>query len=190
MFLTMPGRNDVLTLNPSGRPYGFPGGCARESERELKENPPGVQGGVSHFGYMLPSAEEYERAIGCHAMRARGNIFAHLSRRSRRVCGRNPLRRLTDASFAVDVENGKQVVSKGQKKYAAFGTARANVAAISGIGRESAREIEPGALGDGFADRDRGGLQDLWQKCRNLEKWRCGDHRVSVERPAPANRTA
>jgi catechol 2,3-dioxygenase-like lactoylglutathione lyase family enzyme len=63
VFLTTPGRNDVLTLNPSGRPYGFPGGCARESERELKENPPGVQGGVSHFGYMLPSAEEYERAI-------------------------------------------------------------------------------------------------------------------------------
>jgi catechol 2,3-dioxygenase-like lactoylglutathione lyase family enzyme len=37
VFLTTPGRNDVLTLNPSGRSYGFPGGCARESERELKE---------------------------------------------------------------------------------------------------------------------------------------------------------
>jgi hypothetical protein len=33
IFLTTPGRGDVLTLNPSGRPYGFPGGCAKESER-------------------------------------------------------------------------------------------------------------------------------------------------------------
>jgi catechol 2,3-dioxygenase-like lactoylglutathione lyase family enzyme len=37
VFLTTPGRNDLLTLNPSGRAYGFPGGCARESERELKD---------------------------------------------------------------------------------------------------------------------------------------------------------
>jgi catechol 2,3-dioxygenase-like lactoylglutathione lyase family enzyme len=63
VFLTTPGRGDLLTLNPSGRSYGFPGGCARESERELAENPPGVQGGVSHFGYMLPNVEEYERVI-------------------------------------------------------------------------------------------------------------------------------
>jgi catechol 2,3-dioxygenase-like lactoylglutathione lyase family enzyme len=63
VFLKTPGRNDLLTLNPSGRRYGFPGGCARESERELKENLPGVQGGVSHFGYMLPNRKEYERVI-------------------------------------------------------------------------------------------------------------------------------
>ncbi len=63
VFLKTPGRNDLLTLNPSGRPFGHPGGCARESERELKENLPGVQGGVSHFGYMLPNLEEYERVI-------------------------------------------------------------------------------------------------------------------------------
>jgi catechol 2,3-dioxygenase-like lactoylglutathione lyase family enzyme len=63
VFLTTPGRNDVLTLNPSGRTFGFPGGCARESERELKENQAGVQGGVSHFGYMLPNLEEYERVL-------------------------------------------------------------------------------------------------------------------------------
>ena len=40
VFLTTAGRGDVLTLNPSGRSYGFPGGCARESERELKDNLP------------------------------------------------------------------------------------------------------------------------------------------------------
>lgn len=53
VFLTTPGRNDLLTPNPSGRTYGFPGGCAREAERELKENLPDVQGGVSHFGYSV-----------------------------------------------------------------------------------------------------------------------------------------
>jgi catechol 2,3-dioxygenase-like lactoylglutathione lyase family enzyme len=63
VFLRTPGRDDVLTLNPTGRPFGHPGGCARESERELKENLPGVQGGLSHFGYMLPNLEEYERVI-------------------------------------------------------------------------------------------------------------------------------
>ncbi len=63
VFLKTPGRNDLLTLNPTGLTFGFPGGCARESERELKENLPGVQGGVSHFGYMLPTREEYERVI-------------------------------------------------------------------------------------------------------------------------------
>ena len=31
--------------------------------RESQQNRPGVQGGVSHFGYMLPSLEEYERVI-------------------------------------------------------------------------------------------------------------------------------
>jgi catechol 2,3-dioxygenase-like lactoylglutathione lyase family enzyme len=63
VFLTTPGRNDLLTLQPSGRAAGFPGGCAIECERERKENLPGVQGGVSHFGYMLPNLEEYERVI-------------------------------------------------------------------------------------------------------------------------------
>jgi len=63
VFLSTPGRDDLLTLNPSGRPFGHPGGCARESERELKENRPGVQGGVSHFGYMFPNLAEYERVI-------------------------------------------------------------------------------------------------------------------------------
>jgi catechol 2,3-dioxygenase-like lactoylglutathione lyase family enzyme len=63
VFLTTPGRNDLLTLAPTGGTYGFPGGCANEAERELKENHPGVQGGVSHFGYMLPNVQEYERVI-------------------------------------------------------------------------------------------------------------------------------
>jgi catechol 2,3-dioxygenase-like lactoylglutathione lyase family enzyme len=63
VFLTTPGRNDVLTLNPSNGSYGFPGGCALEAVREKAENHVGVQGGVSHFGYMLPTLEEYERVI-------------------------------------------------------------------------------------------------------------------------------
>jgi catechol 2,3-dioxygenase-like lactoylglutathione lyase family enzyme len=63
VFLTTPDCNDLITLNPSGRSYGFPGGCGRESERELKENLLGAQGGVSHFGYKLPNVEEYERVI-------------------------------------------------------------------------------------------------------------------------------
>jgi len=63
VFLKTPGSNDLLTLNPAGRTFGFPGGCVKESERELKENLPGVQGGVSHFGYMLTNRDEYERVI-------------------------------------------------------------------------------------------------------------------------------
>jgi len=41
VFLTTPGRNDLLTLNPRhGIPAGFPGGCAIEDARERKENLP------------------------------------------------------------------------------------------------------------------------------------------------------
>ncbi len=74
VFLTTPGRNDLLTLNPSGRTYGFPGGCAREAERELKENLPGVQGGVSHFGYVLPNRyADYQMPTACAcAFQSRG----------------------------------------------------------------------------------------------------------------------
>src|SRR5262249_47271072 len=63
VFLTTPGRNDVLTLNPADGTYGFPGGCAQMAEREKTENHVGAPGGVSHFGYMLPNLEEYERVI-------------------------------------------------------------------------------------------------------------------------------
>ena len=63
VFLTTPGRNDVLTLNPSNGTYGFPGGCAQMAAREKIENQVGAPGGVSHFGYMLPNLEEYERVI-------------------------------------------------------------------------------------------------------------------------------
>lgn len=63
VFLTTPGRGDVLTLTPAGGTYGFPGGCAIEMTRESQQNRAGVQGGVSHFGYMLPNREEYERVI-------------------------------------------------------------------------------------------------------------------------------
>jgi catechol 2,3-dioxygenase-like lactoylglutathione lyase family enzyme len=60
VFLRTPGRNDLLALNPGGS-WGYPDGCAKENPRE--EKLAGVQGGVAHFGYMLPSLEEYERAI-------------------------------------------------------------------------------------------------------------------------------
>jgi catechol 2,3-dioxygenase-like lactoylglutathione lyase family enzyme len=60
VFLSTPGKSDLLVLNPGGR-FGYPQGCAKESEREKELA--GVQGGISHFGYMLPSLEDYERTI-------------------------------------------------------------------------------------------------------------------------------
>jgi len=60
VFLTTPGRDDLLALNPGGK-WGYPGGCANENPRE--EGLAGIQGGMAHFGYMLPSLEDYERAI-------------------------------------------------------------------------------------------------------------------------------
>jgi catechol 2,3-dioxygenase-like lactoylglutathione lyase family enzyme len=60
VFLTTPGGNDLLVLNPGGE-WGHPGGCALERPRE--EKLAGVQGGIGHFGYMLPNLEEYERVI-------------------------------------------------------------------------------------------------------------------------------
>src|SRR6516225_5262494 len=60
VFLTTPGRGDLLALNPGGK-WGFPGGCAKEQPRE--EKLAGVQGGMAHFGYMLANREEYERII-------------------------------------------------------------------------------------------------------------------------------
>lgn len=60
VFLTTPGRDDLLALNPGGE-WGFPGGCAKEQPRE--EKLAGVQGGMAHFGYMLPNRDEYERII-------------------------------------------------------------------------------------------------------------------------------
>ena len=60
VFLTTPGRGDLLALNPGGE-WGFPGGCAKEQPRE--EKLAGVQGGMAHFGYMLANREEYERII-------------------------------------------------------------------------------------------------------------------------------
>ena len=52
VFLTTPGRDDLLALNPGGS-WGYPGGCATENPRE--EKLAGVQGGAAHFGYMLPN---------------------------------------------------------------------------------------------------------------------------------------
>jgi len=42
VFLTTPGRNDLLALNPGGQ-WGYPGGCAKEQPRE--ERLAGVQAG-------------------------------------------------------------------------------------------------------------------------------------------------
>jgi catechol 2,3-dioxygenase-like lactoylglutathione lyase family enzyme len=33
VFLTTPGRGDLLALNPGGK-WGYPGGCAKENPRE------------------------------------------------------------------------------------------------------------------------------------------------------------
>ena len=59
VFLTTPGRGGLLALNPGGK-WGYLGGCAKESPRE--EGLAGVQGGMRHFGYMLPSRDDYERS--------------------------------------------------------------------------------------------------------------------------------
>jgi catechol 2,3-dioxygenase-like lactoylglutathione lyase family enzyme len=64
VFLTTPGRDDLLALNPGGE-WGHPGGCAKEQPRE--ERLAGIQRGMAHFGYMLPNREEYERIIGSAA---------------------------------------------------------------------------------------------------------------------------
>ena len=60
--------------------HDHPGGCAKEQPRE--EKLAGVQGGVAHFGYMLPSLEEYERVIASVAdfggkLVVRGGLFSH-----------------------------------------------------------------------------------------------------------------
>ena len=60
VVLSTPGRGDLLVLNPGGE-WGYPGGCAKEEPRG--EGLAGIQGGISHFGYMLPNKEEYERVI-------------------------------------------------------------------------------------------------------------------------------
>jgi len=60
IFLHTPGSRDLLVLNPSGT-AGYPGGCAKEIERE--RGLAGVQGGASHFGVMLATQEDFETAI-------------------------------------------------------------------------------------------------------------------------------
>jgi catechol 2,3-dioxygenase-like lactoylglutathione lyase family enzyme len=85
VFLTTPGRNDILTFPPAGGTYGFPGGCAIEMERERQKNRPSVQGGVSHFGYMLPSRKNMSgllRAVADFGGRLltrceHGGMFSH-----------------------------------------------------------------------------------------------------------------
>jgi catechol 2,3-dioxygenase-like lactoylglutathione lyase family enzyme len=59
VFLRTPGGEDLVTLNPEGT-GGYPGGCALVTyERGLA----GVQGGLSHFGIMLVSREDFEAAM-------------------------------------------------------------------------------------------------------------------------------
>ncbi|MBI3799220.1 MAG: VOC family protein [Deltaproteobacteria bacterium] len=60
MFLQTPGGQDLLALNPHGV-GGHPGGCAEEVIRE--RGLAGVQGGMSHFGVMLVSREDFEATI-------------------------------------------------------------------------------------------------------------------------------
>jgi lactoylglutathione lyase len=60
VFLQTPGREDMLALNPEGT-GGYPGGCASEVTRE--RGLAGVQGGLSHFGFLLVSREDFEAAI-------------------------------------------------------------------------------------------------------------------------------
>jgi catechol 2,3-dioxygenase-like lactoylglutathione lyase family enzyme len=60
VFLQTPGGRDLLALNPEGT-GGYPGGCAKEITRE--RGLAGVQGGVSHFGVMLVTREDFEAAI-------------------------------------------------------------------------------------------------------------------------------
>src|SRR5262245_65492077 len=49
VFLTTPGRDDLLVLNPGGD-WGYPGGCANEGPRE--EHLAGAQGCVTSCGAM------------------------------------------------------------------------------------------------------------------------------------------
>ena len=60
VFLQTPGRQDMLALNPQGT-GGYPGGCASEVTRERGLS--GVQGGMSHFGFLLVSRQDFEEAI-------------------------------------------------------------------------------------------------------------------------------
>jgi len=60
VFLTTPGGRDLLALNPEGT-GGYPGGCATEVARE--HGLAGVQGGLSHFGFMLEGRADFETAI-------------------------------------------------------------------------------------------------------------------------------
>jgi catechol 2,3-dioxygenase-like lactoylglutathione lyase family enzyme len=60
VFLQTPGGRDLLALNPQGT-GGHPGGCAGEIARE--RGLAGVQGGVSHFGVMLVSREDFDAVI-------------------------------------------------------------------------------------------------------------------------------
>ena len=60
VFLSTPGQQDLLALNPQGT-GGYPDGCALEVERE--QGLAGVQGGMSHFGIMLASRKDFEAVI-------------------------------------------------------------------------------------------------------------------------------
>jgi hypothetical protein len=99
VFLTTPGRSDLLALNPGGK-WGYPRRWAKENPHE--QGLAGVQGGVAHFGYVLPSREDYEPAIADvgefggvgSLLRSWRRRYPYLPRRPRRVRCRNPIRPL------------------------------------------------------------------------------------------------
>jgi catechol 2,3-dioxygenase-like lactoylglutathione lyase family enzyme len=61
VFLRTPGRRDLFTLNAGNWKPDRPETCGQEAAREnaLAQ----THGGITHFGYMLPSLEEYNRTI-------------------------------------------------------------------------------------------------------------------------------
>jgi len=61
VFLRTPGRDDLLTLNGGNWEPDHPEACGREAERE--NGLARTHGGITHFGYMLPNVEEYDRMI-------------------------------------------------------------------------------------------------------------------------------
>jgi catechol 2,3-dioxygenase-like lactoylglutathione lyase family enzyme len=61
VFLHTPGVNDLLALNPGNWSPDSPDTCGKEAARE--NGLARMHGGISHFGFMLPTREEYERLI-------------------------------------------------------------------------------------------------------------------------------
>ncbi len=61
VFLRTPGSNDLMTLNPGNWNPDCPNTCGKEAARE--NGLARIDGGIAHFGFMLPTRDEYERLI-------------------------------------------------------------------------------------------------------------------------------